>query len=198
MTRNAVMGNFWKDVWEKRRIRICQAGGALLLWIAQPRSNALFLLGLAVALLGEAVRLWAAGHIRKGTELARRGPYAMVRHPLYLGSLLMSCGFALICTSPRHGLSTTVIWAAVLSTFRWLYPKKMELEERDLESTFGEHFRDYRARVPAFWPERRLWKLARRSTDWSLSRALSNKEHRTLLALLGLALVLRLKMTYRI
>src|SRR5208282_5514288 len=117
--------DYWKNIWEKHRIRICQAGGLCLFLIAQPRSNALFFGGLFIALIGETIRFWAAGHILKGRELAQTGPYAMTRNPLYLGSFLMTCGFALICTSPRHHwLSTALIWAAVLLTFYWLYPEK--------------------------------------------------------------------------
>src|ERR1700733_3935465 len=102
--------NYWKHLWDKHRIRICQVGGFLLFLVAQPRNNILFLLGLFVALAGETIRFWAAGHIRKGRELAQQGPYAMTRNPLYLGSFVMSCGFAVICTSPRyHWLSTSLI-----------------------------------------------------------------------------------------
>ena len=55
--------------------------------------------GLALALPGEALRLWAAGHIEKGREITRSGPYRFVRHPLYLGSTLLGVGFALAARS---------------------------------------------------------------------------------------------------
>ena len=48
------------------------------------------LIGLVVALAGETLRIWAAGHIEKGREITRSGPYRYVRHPLYLGSSLMA------------------------------------------------------------------------------------------------------------
>ena len=51
-------------------------------------------LGLPLALLGEALRLWASGHIEKTKALATGGPYAHTRNPLYVGSLLMAIGVA--------------------------------------------------------------------------------------------------------
>src|SRR5438309_401450 len=132
---------YWKVIWANHRIRICQGGGIFLFLIAQPRSNALFFLGFFTAMIGEAVRFWAAGHIHKGRELAQAGPYAMTRNPLYFGSFLMACGFALICTSPRrHWLSTLLIWAAVGATFRWLFPEQINLEEEQLAQAFGADY----------------------------------------------------------
>lgn len=189
----------WKVVWEKHRTRICRAGGLVLILIAQPRSNVLFVLGLLVALAGEAIRVWAAGHIRKGRELAQQGPYAMTRNPLYLGSFVMTCGFAFICTSPmHHWLSTALIWGSVLATFYWLYPPKIDFEETDLRNVFGAEFDAYRRRVPRFWPDWTKWREAVETTSWNWAQAKTNKEHKTLWALFGLALLLRIKMVYRL
>lgn len=186
----------WKSSWDRHRIRISQAGGLALLFIAHPRSQELFIAGFLLALAGEALRWWAAGHIRKGTELARQGPYAMVRHPLYVGSFVMSCGFALMCTSQARWASSAMIWAAVLLTFRWLYSVKIGMEEEDLRGRFEAEFERYRRSVPAAVPDPRLLAEAWRTSDFSWRRALRNKEHRTLLAVLGLAVLLRFKQVY--
>ena len=45
--------------------------------------------GGAIALAGEAVRVWAAGHVEKSREVTRSGPYRWTRHPLYLGSSII-------------------------------------------------------------------------------------------------------------
>jgi protein-S-isoprenylcysteine O-methyltransferase Ste14 len=42
-----------------------------------------FLPGAAVTLLGEWLRLWAAGHLRKNKQLTTTGPYSYVKNPLY-------------------------------------------------------------------------------------------------------------------
>jgi protein-S-isoprenylcysteine O-methyltransferase Ste14 len=58
--------------------------GALAFWLARP-TLASIAAGMAIAVAGEALRIWAAGHIEKGREVTRSGPYRLVRHPLYLG-----------------------------------------------------------------------------------------------------------------
>src|SRR5262249_18049684 len=67
--------------------------GAAALWFAEPTWRSLGI-GAAVGTIGEAVRIWAAGHLEKGREGTTSGPYAVTRHPLYLGSTLMGAGFA--------------------------------------------------------------------------------------------------------
>ncbi|MGH8104132.1 MAG: methyltransferase family protein, partial [bacterium] len=41
---------------------------------------------------GAALRIWAAGTIKKQQTLAQEGPYALMRHPLYFGSFLGGLG----------------------------------------------------------------------------------------------------------
>ena len=66
--------------------------GLLVVALARPTPEWL-LLGLPLAVVGEAVRLWASGHIEKTKRLATGGPYAHSRI-LYVGSLLMALGAA--------------------------------------------------------------------------------------------------------
>src|SRR5262245_7484852 len=65
---------------------------AIYFVLARP-SGATAWIGLMIAGLGEALRIWAAGHLVKNKELSRGGPYAHVRNPLYLGTLLIVAGF---------------------------------------------------------------------------------------------------------
>jgi hypothetical protein len=69
------------------RLGCRSAGWALriLVLTARPTPRSL-LLALPCLLLGEAVRLWASGHIEKTERLATGGPYAHTRNPLYVGS----------------------------------------------------------------------------------------------------------------
>ena len=55
-----------------------------MLAAARPRPG-LYAAGLVLAVLGVGIRLWAAGTIHKGREITISGPYAWVRHPLYVG-----------------------------------------------------------------------------------------------------------------
>ena len=59
---------------------------------------------LVIATAGELLRIWAAGHIEKGREITRSGPYRYVRHPLYLGSSLMAIGFIIAARSVAVGV----------------------------------------------------------------------------------------------
>ena len=75
-----------------------QAIGILLIavygWWAAP-SEELFWPGAAIALVGIVFRLYASGYVMKNKELATSGPYALVRHPLYTGNILMLVGYSL-------------------------------------------------------------------------------------------------------
>ena len=55
--------------------------------------------GLTIAALGEAVRVWAAGHLEKSREVTRSGPYRWTRHPLYVGSTIMALGIVIASRS---------------------------------------------------------------------------------------------------
>jgi protein-S-isoprenylcysteine O-methyltransferase Ste14 len=77
--------------------------------------------------------------IKHGHELIGRGPYAVVRHPIYSGLLLSVVGTAVAFGEVRHLLGA----ALVLFGF-WL---KIQHEERLLTEQFGEQYSDYRRRV---------------------------------------------------
>ena len=55
--------------------------------------------GFAIGLAGEAIRIWAAGHLEKGREVTQSGPYQWTGHPLYFGSSVMALGVAVACHS---------------------------------------------------------------------------------------------------
>ena len=67
------------------RVRLGFPSAVLALWLAQPTERSLAA-GAIVALVGEGLRIWAAGHLEKGREVTASGPYRFSRHPLYLGS----------------------------------------------------------------------------------------------------------------
>src|SRR5688572_4885327 len=67
--------------------------GVAVLYLALPTSTSLAIGG-AIALVGELVRIWAAGHLEKGREVTQSGPYRFTRHPLYAGSAIVAIGAA--------------------------------------------------------------------------------------------------------
>jgi protein-S-isoprenylcysteine O-methyltransferase Ste14 len=116
---------------------------AAFAWFSQPDARSLTI-GLPVSALGLLLRGWATGHVEKNIRLAESGPYAYVRNPLYLGTLLVAAGFAI--ASREWPLA--VLFGVV---FLFIYLPAIELEEQHLRKLFPD-FAAYAERVPALWP----------------------------------------------
>jgi protein-S-isoprenylcysteine O-methyltransferase Ste14 len=146
---------------------------AAFAWFSQPDEKSLAL-GLPVSVLGLLLRAWATGHVEKDMRLAESGPYAYVRNPLYLGTLLVAAGFAI--ASREWPLA--VLFAVV---FLFIYLPAIELEEQHLRKLFPE-FRTYAERVPALWP---TLAPVRRDDRFRWALYVRNREYQ---ALIGFAL----------
>ena len=116
---------------------------AAFAWFSQPDTRSLAL-GLPVSVLGLVLRGWAAGHLAKNQALATAGPYAYVRNPLYLGTMLVAAGLAIASRSAGLGGLFAVVFVCI-------YLPVMQLEEQHLRSLFPE-YAAYAARVPALAP----------------------------------------------
>lgn len=137
----------------------------ILLYALTSRPTALTAgIGLTAAALGTLIRLYASGYIMKNAELARSGPYAFVRHPLYTGNILLVLGFAFANAS---------LWAIPLAlAFFWFYyPPAIEYEDRKLSGIFGQAWTDWASRTPALVP-RFSNAAAARAGRWSLKTSL--------------------------
>jgi protein-S-isoprenylcysteine O-methyltransferase Ste14 len=144
---------------------------ALVLWLAAPTRNSL-LLGAAIAVAGECLRLWAAGHLEKSKEVTRSGPYRFTRHPLYLGSSTIGAGIAVA----SHSL---IVGAIVVAYMALTLTAAMRSEEAHLREKFGDAYDAY--------AEKRAAPMDR---PFSWARAIGNREHHTMLGLAaGLALL---------
>jgi hypothetical protein len=87
----------------------------------------------------------ASGAIHKDRYLAVTGPYAHLRHPLYLGSFIV--GLGLVLAGGRW-----LFLPLFLGIFLWMYGRAVRLEAVELETRYGEAYRRYRAQVPGFLP----------------------------------------------
>ena len=112
----------------------------------------LFSTGLGLAAIGATGRIWCSFFIsgRKDGELVTEGPYSISRNPLYVFSCIGLVGVGLSTETLAYPLLFLVI-------FGLYYPGIVAKEERRLEELFGESFRQYRQRVPRFWPNRGLY-----------------------------------------
>lgn len=110
--------------------------------------------GLAVQLAGLAFAVWArvalGEHwsgtvtVKEGHELVQHGPYAVVRHPIYLGLLVAFLGTALLVGDARGWIALACAAAAVAI--------KVPVEERFMARTFPDAWARYRERVKAILP----------------------------------------------
>ncbi len=179
------MGIPWRplrDFLVRRRVRISAI--AFILLIAEDvvhgvRPHGLLdwhdaksMVGLGLVLGGLGLRSWAAGVCRKGAELTTRGPYQLMRHPLYVGSFLLMIGFCTLIDDPEN------VWF-VLGPLSALYLLGVGSEEQTLAGRFGEDWRRYAESTPRFIP-RRIYSQEMR--HWKLATWLRNREYRTLSA----------------
>ncbi len=153
--------------------------GGLCFWLAEPSWQTIAVGGL-IALPGEALRLWAAGHIEKGREITRSGPYRFVRHPLYLGSSIMAIGFAVAAGSGFVVLLVILYMGLTLLA-------AMRTEERALDQKFNGEYSAYR--------EGRAEPVER---PFSWQRVAANREYRAAAGLaIGLAVLACIKFFWK-
>jgi len=119
---------------------------AVCAYFAQPDKGTISI-GLAMAVIGQLFRIYAAGFIHKNKQLASTGPYALVRHPLYLGNFLILIGFTLACAN------LYVIVAVALFFLIW-YPAAIAYEDSKLENIFGDEWREWSKNRHAIIPGR--------------------------------------------
>src|SRR5688572_968147 len=114
----------------RRRVALGFAAGGIALWLSRPTPQSLAL-GAAVAIAGEMLRIWAAGHLEKGREVTSSGPYRWMRHPLYAGSTIVGIGLAI-------GAANWLVAVLVAAYLTITLSAAIATEEADLTRRFGE------------------------------------------------------------
>lgn len=140
--------------------------------LAKP-SGASLLYGLPVSVFGLVLRGWATGHLAKNQNLATSGPYAYIRNPLYVGTLIVAAG---IVIAARDWLLAG-IFAAV---FFLVYLPVIELEEQHLRSLFPGYAK-YARCVHSLLPLSQ-WPFGRGRFSWAFYK--KNEEYKALLGFL--------------
>lgn len=142
--------NDWITKWQRvaRRIRVPLGFAAAALYVFEllrraPRPEAIAW-SLLLVIPGLWLRGYAAGYVKKNQELTTTGPYAFVRNPLYLGSILIAAGFAVALLSWPVAVALAVLFIAI-------YVPVIASEERFLRSTFPG-FDAYCREVPRLIP----------------------------------------------
>jgi len=133
----------------RRDLRIGELGIRVV-----PNSLPIASIGFAVTVLGAAFAIWAriilganwsgVVSVKENHVLVRRGPYQIVRHPIYAGGLLAMLGTALV-----YGQAACFL-AVLLAFMGWWF--KARREEQFMLQEFGEQYRLYRERVKQLIP----------------------------------------------
>jgi protein-S-isoprenylcysteine O-methyltransferase Ste14 len=115
-------------------------------------------IGLALAVAGVALCVWAKVHlktnftvtlgIKQDHALITSGPYALVRHPIYTGFLLQILGGALLYDS---GATLLLLFLPFLAFFYW----QSVAEEKLLVDRFGDAYHRYRLTTGRLLPRLR-------------------------------------------
>jgi protein-S-isoprenylcysteine O-methyltransferase Ste14 len=149
----------------------------LVLILANPSAESI-VVGTTVGLVGEGIRIWAAGHLNKAREVTSSGPYRLFNHPLYVGSSVMGAGLAIASANP---IAAALIALYLVVTLR----AAIRNEEAFLRRTFGAAYDRYRTE-----------RVVDRERRFSLALVMRNKEYRALAGLVTAMLLLILKATY--
>jgi protein-S-isoprenylcysteine O-methyltransferase Ste14 len=148
------------------RVRLGFIVASAGLGLARPTARTL-VIGAAIALVGEAIRIWAAGHLDKGREVTSTGPYRFTRHPLYVGSTIIGVGFAIASGSWIVGILVATYLAVTITS-------AIRSEEGHLTDKFGGAYPAYR--------EGRAIEMRRR---FSVERVMANREYRAVAGLVA-------------
>ena len=124
-------------------------------WKANPDFGPFHLLSFAI--IGGFLLISAAWRVlylaQQKHQLAKRGPYAYVRHPQYVGFILVMFGFLLQWP--------TILTLAMFPLLVWMYVRLAHTEEHEALETFGNAYRRYVQRVPGVIPRFRAIPEAR-------------------------------------
>jgi protein-S-isoprenylcysteine O-methyltransferase Ste14 len=119
-----------------------------------PGGDALRWAGLVVLAAGAALRVGpmlalggrfaSVAAIQEGHALETSGIYGLVRHPSYVGILLMDVGFA--------GVFRSAVAVLLLPLVFWMFKRRMDVEEQLLVEEFGDRYRGYMGRTARLVP----------------------------------------------
>jgi len=160
MSSETTFGQRMHKLFLRARIPASILMGLAILVSARPTQSS-WLIGLAIIVIGEALRIWASGHIHKSAKVTTTGPYALIRHPLYLGHFLVAMGFCTVADSIYAFIIVTV-------SFFIIYMPTWKNEEKNLINLFGDTYVNFMENTPALFPIRWSSNIFSGSFSWAL------------------------------
>ena len=111
------------------------------LWIRIPVAAIIFIVAGILARKGMNI---VFGEIREKPAVIRKGVFNLVRHPIYLGAILLCLGLIVLTLS----LATTVVWIIIILFYHFI----SRHEEKLLVEILGKDYEDYMREVPMWIP----------------------------------------------
>jgi protein-S-isoprenylcysteine O-methyltransferase Ste14 len=176
----------WSSVARRVRVPLGFLFAVAYVWLSRPTRTSLLAGGLLL-LPGLLLRGLASGHVEKNERLATSGPYAYIRNPLYLGSLILAAGFAVAARSWWIAAITILIFIVI-------YVPVIAAEERFLRQTFPE-YEDYARFVPSLWP--RLTPFPGPPGSFSAALYCKHREYNALVGCLAVVVILVFKLVLK-
>ena len=170
----------------RNRVTLSFTGAAFFLYFAFP-SRTSVIAGIPFIILGEIMRTWASGYIKKNEELSQSGPYAITRNPLYVGNFLIGAGFSIMT-------GRVSLISFYLALFIYIYKLTIQNEEKFLSAKFKETFSRYKERVSVFFPFKILssGSASNENTDshFSWQLVMKHREYNTWLGIIAGLIIL--------
>jgi len=172
--RTPSKGQDWRaDVFKNRGLILLPV--ALVLVIFGQPTGLSAVIGIAIALCGELLRVWAVGYSGETTRadvvtapaLATAGPYALMRNPLYVGNAIIAIGFTVAFGGGIPLGQWLWLLAFVLALVIGVYASIVPLEEEHLAHKFGMRFTEYTTLVPRFIPWKGSLDKKKQQGTWS-------------------------------
>jgi hypothetical protein len=101
-----------------------------------------------ISLFGQLIQAWCFASLVKNLELSERGPYLLVRNPMYLGRFFLILGFVCLLGRPLAIVAYTAVYYLYMFT-------RVKREERRLQRVFGDEYERYCHEVRRFLPSLR-------------------------------------------
>jgi len=114
---------------------------SIFLGFLLPLSNIIVLIGMFLVIFG-----WRKIY-RAKSQLVATGIYGRVRHPQYLGFILITLGMNVLWVT----ISTLLLWPILVI----VYYRLAKQEDKEIEQRFGEEYQKYKQTVPMFIPHLR-------------------------------------------
>jgi protein-S-isoprenylcysteine O-methyltransferase Ste14 len=154
--------------------------GFLLVILVYGRQEHYFL-AFAVSVLGEVIQVWSSGSLEKNKVLTARGPYSLIRNPMYLGRFLVILGGIFLLGN--------IYFVFVYGALYYFYMvNRVSREEKHLEKIFGDPYREYCLKVNRFIPNFRVYDKGE-LVFFRFNILFHNNEHLNFLAVIGFYII---------